>query len=44
VGHPANSNAFVRELVRSCGGDVQFNEFHYNNPFSWYNFYGQMPD
>lgn len=40
----ANSNAFVRELVRSCGGDVQFNEFHYNNPLSWYNFYGQMPD
>jgi len=40
----SNSNAFVRELLRSCGGDVKFSEFQYLNPFSWYHFYGQMPD
>jgi hypothetical protein len=40
-----NSNWFVWDLVTSCGGDVQYNEFGWrgwNHPF--YYFYGQMPD
>jgi len=39
----SNSNAFVRDLVTSCGGSLTYNEFHYVSPFSWYHFYGQMP-
>jgi RHS repeat-associated protein len=40
----SNSNAFILNLVRSCGGDIPYNEFHYVSPFNWYHFYGQMPD
>jgi hypothetical protein len=40
----SNSNAFILNLVRSCGGDIPYHEFHYVGPFNWYHFYGQMPD
>jgi hypothetical protein len=42
--HPvnSNSNAFARDIIRECGGDVL-----YPHGFTWkygYNFFGQMPE
>lgn len=38
----SNSNAFVLEVIRSCGGDLEFpSGFTFSDG---YNFFGQMPD
>ncbi len=39
-----NSNNFVDNLVRACGGQVQFPTFLLTlDPYYWFNYYGQNP-
>ena len=39
----SNSNAFVLQLVRGCGGDADYRVLQFNSLFDWIHVYGVMP-